>query len=46
MIALHIAAVAVGTATYALFLTGGESRLFAAGMALTTAFLTVHLTLT
>ena len=46
MTALQLAPVVVGTAAYALFLTCGESRLFAAGMALAAAFVTVHTMLT
>ena len=46
MIALQLTPTVVGTAAYALFLTCGESRLFAAGMAFAAAFVTVHLMLT
>jgi len=46
MTALQLVPVVIGTAAYALFLTCGESRLFAAGMALAAAFVTVHLMLT
>ena len=46
MTAIYSAVIVVGTAAYALFLTCGESRLFAAGMAFAAAFVTVHTMLT
>lgn len=46
MIAVYSAVLVVGTATYALFLTCGESRLFASCMALAAAFLPMHVMLT
>ena len=46
MIAVHLAMMLSGTAAYTLFLTCGESRLFAAGMTLAAAFLPMHVMLT